>query len=298
MINVTLDLAPLINSTSAMLGTAKGFAGERFLKDIRWEIEKELELGFGRSADKAAKQGKIPHVYKPRDMDQKFNLISTGSRSDRLWAIVRKKVVNSPKMSTSNFEVVFIKNTQESPINPRIILGMMSDPKSFPRGDSLSRHIFPATAQVLERAKEIRAAVGKPSKHRVSGPPPKKIVGLKGDRPAFMQSYTRQNQYQKKFSLFASYYFNQQFSKGSIIMNSFNVKGSRVVNIIASETNSRGPNIPIPSMIPGFFIVDGKRPFVMRQRKSVVNSAEQRMSKLMYSQVKKATKRSVRSVKI
>ena len=299
MINVTLDLAPLINSTSAMTGTARGFTDKTFLRDIRWKIERELELGFGRNADKAAKKGMIPHVYKPRDMDEKFNFISTGSRSDRLWAIVRKKVVNSSAMSTSNFEVVFIKNKNESPINPRILLGIYENPKKFPKGDTLSRHVFPDTAQMMERRKEIRSSVGNASKYRISGgPSPKKIVGLKGGRPDFMQKYTRPNQYYKKFSQFASLYYNQQFARGSIIMKSFNVRGGKVANIIISETNKRGPNMPKPSPVPGFFIVDGRRPFVFRYRGPVVTSSKEQMSKSMYWQVTKAVRKSVRSVVI
>lgn len=296
MINVTLDLRPIIVGTSSILGTAKGFTSDEFLKDLRYTVERELEIGFGESADKAAKSGMIPHVYRPRDMDDHFNLISSGNRSDRLWAIARRKASNSRGLSQSNFEIVFIKNSIEQPINPRIIQGILSDTKRFPKGNTLSRHIFPDTAYYLEFAKDFRARVGSPSKNRLSAGAPKRVVGLEAGQPMFMQNYIRANQYQGKFNRFASSYYNQQFAKGSPIMRSFVPPARMVARIIASdETGFRVPG-PIPSIRPGFQIVSGSGPFYFRPIQKVVKSSESKMSERMLKIVKKAAQNSARRV--
>jgi len=297
MISVTLDLRPMLVGNSAILGTARGIASEKFLKDIRWTLERELEFGFGKSADKAAKAGIIPHVYKPRDMDQHFNLISSGARSDRLWVIVRKGQSVTRGAATSNFEIIFTKNDLEQPINPRIMLGIDSDIRRFPKGNTLARHIFPSTAWILETRQVISSRAGSTSRHRVSGNPTrKKIVGLSGGKPAFMENYTRSNQYNRKFSKFASNYYRQQFAQGSKIMSSFIPKSQRVANVIKSEVNTNAPPLAMPRMLPGFHITDGAKPYRYKLVPSVIRSSEERMSSIMMSQIRKAVRNSARNV--
>jgi hypothetical protein len=297
MITVLLDLNPMNNAFSAMVGVGKAMASDKFLKEVRHELENGLVVkGFGPAADKAARNGVIPHVYRPMGMDENYNLKSSGAMSDRLWKIA----ITSRSKERTTWDITFIKNDADAPINPKIVSAVESNADNrFKGGNRLGNYLFPDTASFMETNKSITPS-GPPgsSPYRKSARLPRAFIYINSAGSvrfsSSIGSVRRENQYYRKFTQFASMYFNEQFRKGSPIMRSFSPQAQSVARIIQREVSAR-PSYPVSfaRWSAGFFLTEGSKPFKgFREYPRVVTSSEERMMKMMLRQISSAIRSS------